>query len=59
MFEQFRSFADYVKDYELQRSEGLLLRHMSSVHKVMLKTVPDAFKTDQVREMELYLGTKY
>lgn len=57
MFELFRSFADYVKDYELQRSEGLLLRHVSSVHKVMLQTVPDAFKTDQVREMELYLGT--
>lgn len=57
MFEQFRSFADYVKGYELQRSEGLLLRHLSNAHKVMLKTVPDAFKTDQVREMELYLGT--
>src|SRR6202007_2332162 len=25
MFENFRSFAEYVLDYELQRSEGLLL----------------------------------
>ncbi|MDA1277163.1 MAG: DUF3516 domain-containing protein [Verrucomicrobia bacterium] len=57
MFEQFRSFSDYIKVYELQRSEGLLLRHLSSVHKVMLQTVPDLFKTDVVREMELYLGT--
>jgi len=55
MFEEFRTFADYIKDYELQRSEGLLLRHISSVHKVMAQTVPDAAKTEQAREMELYL----
>lgn len=57
MFEGFRSFADYVRDYELQRAEGVLLRHLSSVHKVLAQTVPDAAKTDPVREMELYLGT--
>jgi len=55
MFEQFRSFADYIKDYELQRAEGVLLRHLSSVHKVLAQTVPDAAKTDTVREMEQYL----
>ncbi len=57
MFENFRSFADYIRDYELQRSEGLLLRHLNSVFKVLAQTVPDAAKNDQVREMELYLGT--
>jgi hypothetical protein len=57
MFESFRSFADYVRDYDLQRSEGLLLRHLSGVHKVLMQTVPDAAKTDPVRELELYLGT--
>src|SRR5712675_872679 len=56
MFEQFRSFADYIKDYELQRAEGSLLRHLSSVHKVLAQTVPDASKSDAVGEMELYLG---
>lgn len=55
MFEQFRSFADYVKDYELQRSEGLLLRHISSVHKVLSHTVPDSAKNEAAREMEIYL----
>ena len=30
MFENFRSFADYIRDYELQRSEGLLLRQDDS-----------------------------
>ncbi len=57
MFENFRSFADYVRDYELQRAEGLLLRHLNSVYKVLKQTVPETAKNDQLREMELYLGT--
>ena len=57
MFESFRSFSDYIRDYELQRAEGVLLRHLNSVYKVLAQTVPDAAKTDAVREMELYLGT--
>jgi hypothetical protein len=57
MFENFRSFAEYVLDYELQRAEGLLLRHLSSVYKVLRQTVPDAVKSDEVVEMELYLRT--
>ena len=56
MFESFRSFSDYIRDYELQRAEGVLLRHLNSVFKVLAQTVPDAAKTEQVREMELYLG---
>jgi superfamily II RNA helicase len=57
MFEEFRSFADYIKLYELQRAEGLLLRHLSSVYKALTQTVPDAAKNDAIREMELYLAT--
>jgi superfamily II RNA helicase len=56
MFESFRSFSDYIRDYDLQRAEGLLLRHLSRVHKVLTQTVPDAAKNDTVREMEIYLG---
>ena len=57
MFEQFRSFADYIKDYELHRAEGVLLRHLNSVYKTLAQAVPDAAKNDAVREMELYLTT--
>ncbi len=57
MFESFFSFADYIKSYELHRAEGVLLRHLSSVHKVLLQTVPDAAKNEAVREMEIYLAT--
>ena len=54
MFERYLSFADYVKDYGLQRSEGLLLRHLSQVWKVLSQTVPESAKTDEVIEMEDY-----
>ena len=57
MFESFRSFSDYIKDYELQRAEGVLLRHLNSVFKVLAQTVPDAAKNETIREMELYLST--
>jgi hypothetical protein len=57
MFESFRSFSDYIRDYELQRAEGVLLRHLNSVFKVLGQTVPDAVKNETVLEMELYLGT--
>ncbi|MEQ2005936.1 MAG: DUF3516 domain-containing protein [Limisphaerales bacterium] len=57
MFESFRSFSDYIRDYELQRAEGVLLRHLNSVFKVLTQTVPDAAKNGTLREMELYLGT--
>jgi hypothetical protein len=55
MFEGFRSFSDYVQEYDLERAEGLLLRHLNSVYKVLGQTVPDGVKTDTVREIELYL----
>src|SRR5205823_1431830 len=54
MFEGFRSFSDYVQEYDLERAEGLLLRHLDSVYKVLVQTVPEAVKTDEIREMELY-----
>jgi hypothetical protein len=55
MFEGFRSFSDYVQEYDLQRAEGLLLRHLNSVYKVLSQTVPDAAKSDELFEMEVYL----
>lgn len=54
MFERYLSFADYIRDYGLERAEGLLLRHLSQVWKVLAQTVPDSAKTEEVAEMEVY-----
>jgi hypothetical protein len=55
MFENFRSFEAYTKDYRLERAEGVLLRHINSVHKVVTQTVPAPFKNEALQEMEDWL----
>ena len=57
MVETYKSFAEYVLEYDLERSEGLLLRHLSSVYKVLSQTVPDSSKTDELLEIEWYIKT--
>jgi superfamily II RNA helicase len=57
MFETYKSFAEYVLEYDLERSEGLLLRHLNSVYKVLSQTVPDGSKNDEVLEIEWYFNT--
>ncbi|HVU35201.1 MAG TPA: DUF3516 domain-containing protein, partial [Opitutaceae bacterium] len=54
MFERYLSFSEYIREYGLQRSEGLLLRHLSQVWKVLAQTVPATAKTEEVAEMEEY-----
>jgi superfamily II RNA helicase len=56
MFEKLYSFADYVKEYELQRAEGLVLRYLSDVYKALVQTVPEFAKTDEVDDVEIFLG---
>jgi hypothetical protein len=55
MFEGWLSFEDYVKIYSLERSEAVLLRHLSEVYKVLVQTVPPALKTEDVEEAESFL----
>jgi superfamily II RNA helicase len=54
MFERYLSFADYIREYGLERGEGLLLRHLMQVFKVLAQTVPESAKTEAVVEMEDY-----
>ncbi len=55
MFESFQSFPDYVRLYSLEKSEGILLRYVSNVYKVLVQTVPDHAKNDHVDDCILYL----
>ncbi len=56
MVENYVDFAGYIKLYDLERSEGVLLRHIASVHKVLAQTVPPAFKNEDVQEIEDWLA---
>jgi len=55
MCERFLGFNDYVREYGLQRSEGLLLSHLSQVWKVLAQTVPVGAKTEELLEVEDHL----
>jgi hypothetical protein len=57
MFESYASFNDYVREYGLQRSEGLLLRYVSEAYKALLQIVPESYRNDEVLELLAYLRT--
>jgi len=55
MVEKFMTFPDYVREYELQRSEGVLLRYLSEAYKTLVQTVPEAYRTDEVMDVITFL----
>jgi len=55
MVERFMTFADYVRDYELQRSEGLLLRYLSESYKTLVQTVPESYRNDELLDVIAFL----
>jgi hypothetical protein len=57
MFEDCRSFVDTVREYGVARSEGALLRYLSQVHNALVKTVPEAARTQEVIDLIAYLRT--
>ncbi len=56
MVERFASFSEYVREYDLERAEGLLLRYLSDVYKVLVQTVPEGDKTPEVEELVVFFG---
>ncbi len=56
MFEDYTSFEDYIKTYKLEKSEAILLRHLTEVYKILVQTVPPNLKTDDLLEAELFFG---
>jgi superfamily II RNA helicase len=56
MYENFMSFAEYVREYGLERVEGVLLRYLSDVYKALMQTVPKWAKTDAVDDVATYFG---
>ena len=57
MAESYFTFSDYIREYDLQRTEGVLLRYLMNVFKVLGHTVPTAAKNDAITEIELFLRT--
>ena len=56
MFERAMSFAEYVSFYQLQRSEGLVLRYLSDAYRAIRQTVPADARTDELMDVIEWLG---
>jgi superfamily II RNA helicase len=56
MFEKSMTFVEYVAHYQLARSEGLVLRYLADAYRALRQTVPDEAKTDELTDIEEWLG---
>jgi superfamily II RNA helicase len=57
MVEGYWGFVDYVREYGLARSEGLLLRYLSQVHHTLAQTVPVEEKSEELLDVIAFLRT--
>ncbi len=56
LYEQGTTFNEYVALYGLQRSEGLVLRAFADAWKALRRSVPDAFRTEELEDLQAWLG---
>jgi superfamily II RNA helicase len=56
MYELGLSFNAYVKEYGLERAEGVLLRYLSETYRTMTQTIPDGAKTEELSDIIDWLG---
>ncbi len=56
LYERSMTFPEYVSYYGLARSEGLLLRYLADAYRVLRQTVPDTARTEEVDDLEEWLG---
>jgi superfamily II RNA helicase len=56
MYEQGRTFTEFIAHYGLSRSEGLVLRYLSDAYRALRRTVPESMKTDEFEEIVDWLG---
>ncbi|MEZ4381769.1 MAG: DUF3516 domain-containing protein [Nannocystaceae bacterium] len=55
LYERYCSFNEYVKEYGLARSEGVLLRYLTDAYKVLVQTVPETYKGGELLDVIAFL----
>lgn len=56
LHERAMTFGEYVNEYGLKRSEGVLLRYLSDVYRGLIQNVPDDERTDALDDVVSWLG---
>jgi hypothetical protein len=57
MFERYWSFHDFVREYGLARSEGVLLRYLSQLYKTLAQSVPEVDRTPELDDVLAFFRT--
>ena len=57
MFNKGATFNEYINEYSLAKSEGVLLRYISQVYKTLVQNIPNSDQTESVLEIIAYLKT--
>jgi len=58
MYEQGLAFNGYVKEYGLERAEGVLLRYLSDAYRALDRSLPESAKTEELRDFIAWLGAE-
>ena len=56
LYERVMTFSEYVSEYNMKRSEGLVLRYLTDCYRALNQTVPDSEKTEEVTDIIEWLG---
>jgi superfamily II RNA helicase len=56
LWERRMSFGEYIGAYSLPRSEGLLLRYLTSAYKALTQTLPESAGGEELADLATWLG---
>lgn len=56
MIERSLTFAELVSNYELARSEGVVLRYLADAYRALRRTVPESARTEELEDITEWLG---
>ena len=56
MFSRAMTFSEYIAEYQLARSEGVVLRYLAQGYRALRRTVPLAARTDELVDVISWLG---
>ncbi|TWE07321.1 DEAD/DEAH box helicase [Rudaeicoccus suwonensis] len=56
MYSNAWSFGDLVKQYDVARSEGIVLRYLTDAYRTLRQTVPESQKNEELNDLVEWLG---
>jgi len=56
MYERGATFTEYIRAYDLMRSEGVVLRYLADAYRALRQTVGEASRTEELNDLVEWLG---